>query len=49
MGFSYAVLDAYIRTGKCDDLQAKARIDALHAQNEFKRLPMPSFPYPGTL
>ena len=49
MGFSYAVLDAYIRTGKCDDLQAKARIDALHAQNEFKRLPMPSFPYQGTL
>ena len=49
MGFSYAVLDAYIRTGKCDDLQAKARIDTLHAQNEFKRLPMPSFPYPGTL
>lgn len=49
MGFSYALLDAYIRTGQCEDLQAKARIDALHTQNEFKRLPMPSFPYKGTL
>ena len=49
LGFTYAVLDVYIRTGKCPDLQAKARIDALHTQNEFKRLPMPSFPYKGTL
>lgn len=45
LGFSYAVLDVYIRTGKCTDLQAKERIDALHIQNKFKRLPMPVFPY----
>ena len=45
LGFSYAVLDAYIRTGICPDAQAKARIDALHKQNEFKRVPMPFFPY----
>ena len=49
LGFSYEVLDNYIRTGKCSDLQAKARIDALHNQNEFKRLPMPSFVYVGTV
>ena len=49
LGFSYAALDAYIRTGQCADLQAKARIDKLHAQNAFKRCPMPSFPYSETL
>ncbi len=47
LGFTYAVLDEYIRTGKCKDLIAKERIDRLHAQNRFKQLPMPSFPYAG--
>jgi len=43
MGFSYRDLDIYIRTGKCENKQSKERIDALHARNAFKRLPMPSF------
>ena len=45
LGFSYATLDAYIRTGQCSDLEAKQRIDTLHTNNLFKQLPMPSFPY----
>lgn len=49
MGFSYNILDNYIRTGQCSDRQAKECIDARHKQNEFKRLPMPFFPYNGDL
>ncbi len=45
LGFTYAVLDQYIRTGVCTDPVSKERIDRLHAQNRFKQLPMPSFPY----
>ena len=45
LGFTYAVLDQYIRTGICKDPVAKERIDRLHAQNKFKQLPMPSFMY----
>ena len=29
-GFTYAVLDEYIRTGVCSDLEIKTRIDSLH-------------------
>ncbi len=36
MGFSYAVLNKYIRTGICEDAATKARIDELHARNLFK-------------
>ena len=45
LGFTYAVLDKYIRTGVCEDEQTKARIDRLHTLNEFKLKPIPSFPY----
>lgn len=45
LGFSYAVLDKYIRTGICDDLATKEKIDAMHKRNLFKLLPMASFPY----
>ncbi len=45
LGFTYAVLDRYIREGICDDPEVKARIDRLHAQNLFKLQPMPVFPY----
>ncbi len=45
LGFTYTVLDEYIRTGVCNDPVSKERIDRLHAQNRFKQLPMPSFPY----
>lgn len=48
LGFSYDVLDKYIRTGICDDPVTKERIDRLHEKNQFKLQPMPSFPYnPG--
>jgi len=45
LGFSYTVLDEYIRTGSCPDQTSKERIDRLHRINAFKRLPMPVFPY----
>lgn len=43
LGFTYAVLDRYIRTGVCDDPDTKARIDCLHRMNLFKLELMPSF------
>jgi NAD+ synthase len=42
-GFSYAMLDRYIRTGECDDIAIKAKIDAMHDRNAFKLKPMPEF------
>ena len=43
LGFTYAELDRYIRTGKIDDLAKKQRIDQLHQRNLFKLQLMPSF------
>lgn len=43
LGFSYAVLDRYIREGIIDDEQTKALIDKKHAANLFKLQLMPSF------
>lgn len=43
LGFSYAVLDKYIRTGKCKDDTIKNKIDSMHIKNLFKLQPMPSF------
>ena len=43
LGFTYAELDRYIRTGEIEDKTKKERIDRLHKQNLFKLLPMPSF------
>ncbi len=45
LGFSYAVLDKYIRTGEIRDLEAKAKIDRLHRMNLFKLQLMPVFEY----
>ncbi|MBR2442524.1 MAG: NAD(+) synthase [Clostridia bacterium] len=45
LGFSYAVLDEYIRTGVCEDKDTKARIDRLHVLNEFKLKPIPCYEY----
>lgn len=45
LGFTYATLDRYIRTGACDDAEIKANIDRRHAANLFKLKMMPSFPY----
>lgn len=36
LGFTYAVLDKYIRTGVCDDPKTKALIDDKHEKNKFK-------------
>ncbi|MBR2375555.1 MAG: NAD(+) synthase [Clostridia bacterium] len=45
LGFTYAVLDRYIRTGVCEDPDVKARIDRLHTLNEFKLKPIPCFEF----
>ena len=45
LGFTYAVLDEYIRTGVCEDADTKAKIDRLHRNNEFKLKPIPCFEY----
>ena len=45
LGFTYAVLDRYIREGICEDPDTKAKIDAMHARNKFKLELMPVFPY----
>lgn len=45
LGFSYDTLDEYIRTGFCEDTDAKAKIDRLHEKNQFKLNPIPTFPY----
>lgn len=46
LGFTYAVLDRYIRTGEIDDPAVKAVIDRRHAANLFKLQLMPSFQGP---
>ncbi len=43
LGFTYAQLDKYIRTGEIEDLEKKALIDRKHAQNLFKLQLMPGF------
>ena len=43
LGFTYAVLDRYIRTGQIDDPETKEIIDRKHRANEFKLKMMPSF------
>jgi len=41
LGFTYAVLDQYIRTGICNDPKTKALIDHKHITNLFKLQPIP--------
>ena len=43
LGFTYAELDRYIRTGEIKDEAKKARIDDLHRKNLFKLQLMPCF------
>ena len=43
LGFTYAELDRYIRTGEIDNPESKAKIDRLHKMNLFKLEVMPSF------
>ena len=47
LGFTYAVLDRYIRTGEIDDPSTKERIDSLHKKNLFKLRFMDCFKYGG--
>jgi NAD+ synthase len=43
LGFTYAVLDRYIRTGEIDDIEIKEKIDRMHRNNLFKLKMMPSY------
>lgn len=44
LGFTYAVLDRYIRSGVCADAAVLKRIEYLHRINQFKLQLMPVFP-----
>lgn len=46
-GFTYEVLDQYIRTGKIDSEEIKSVIDSMHEKNLFKLQPMPHFEFYG--
>ena len=43
LGFTYAVLDRYIREGDCEDPVIREKIDELHRANRFKLELMPVF------
>ena len=43
LGFTYAVLDRYIREGICEDEALREKIDQIHRRNLFKLELMPSF------
>ena len=43
LGFTYAELDRYIRTGEIENLEKKAKIDRMHRINLFKLQLMPAF------
>ena len=45
LGFTYEILDKYIREGTIDDVDAQIKIEILHSKNLFKRKPMESFPF----
>lgn len=44
LGFSYEVLNRYIREGIIEDLEVKTKIDRLHRLSRFKFQPIPLFP-----
>jgi NAD+ synthase len=45
LGFTYAVLDRYIREGICEDTALKEKIDKLHQLNLHKLKLMPSYEF----
>ena len=47
LGFTYEVLDKYIRTGEIDDLKTKEKIDKMHLANLHKIQLMPSYKKDG--
>lgn len=44
LGFTYAVLNRYIRTGEIEDMETKATIDRLHRISRFKFQTIPMYP-----
>jgi len=49
LGFSYAALDKYLRTGKCKDKTIKELIDKKHKANKFKLKTSDHYGYPGKI
>ena len=47
LGFTYATLNKYIRTGEIDDINVKKKIDMMHEKNKFKLEPLDYFNYEG--
>ena len=47
LGFTYEILDKYIRTGEIDDLKIKEKIDKMHLANLHKIQLMPSYKKDG--
>lgn len=47
LGFTYEVLDKYIRTGEIDDVKIKEKIDKMHLANLHKIQLMPSYKKDG--
>lgn len=45
LGFTYAMLDKYIREGIIDDEEKKAKIDRLHVINKFKLETLPVYEF----
>lgn len=45
LGFTYSVMNKYIRTGVCESAETKAKIDRMHELNKFKLELMPCFEY----
>lgn len=45
LGFSYGILNKYIRTGEIDDLKIKEKIDSMHKYTSFKFKTMPMYSY----
>ncbi|MGI6212610.1 MAG: NAD(+) synthase [Anaerovoracaceae bacterium] len=49
LGFTYDVLDRYIRTGVCEDAETKQKIDYMRRANKFKLSVMPAFEHDGPI
>lgn len=45
LGFTYEILDQYIRTGVCEAPAIKERIDTMHVNSKFKLELIPSFTF----
>jgi len=48
LGFTYAVLDKFIRDGVCEDKSIENKIKAMRKNGRHKLEPLPSFPYGWT-